>query len=245
MCPITFEDIDRLGMHRERFALVYNFQNTDDSPEVHDPIPIRGIAAWSALFPVWDDQPFGIAFPPIPPRPAANPLETYTAPAAVPAPQLGSMPNTGHQTYAGITIGAAGAGVVAQQSGAFSGVVSYSMGGVAQYVANDRVFETRLELPAGVCVFQFTQRNWPFVGTTRAETQRLHWLKTKGIVQILTDADESAEAIVPGDWLQMQSAAWNVILAGSWNTQIGNIWALEASIALNYPMYVYLVGMDY
>jgi len=240
MCPITFEDIDRVCSHGERFRLVYNFQNTDDSPEVHDPIPIRGTAAWSALYPVWDDQPFGIAFPPAAPRAASNALEVYTPPAAVPAPQLGSMPSTGHQTYAGI-----GVGGVARQSGAVSGVVSYSMGGVAQYAAADRVFETRLEMPAGVCVFQFTQRNWPFVGTSRAETQRLHWLKTKGVVQILTDADDSAEAIVPGDWLQMQSAAWNVILAGSWNTQIGNIWALETAVALNYPMYVYLVGMDY
>lgn len=237
---LTFEDIDRVCSHGERFRLVYNFENTDDSPEVHDPIPIRGTAAWSALFPVWDSLPFEGTFPPAAPRAASNVLEVYTPPAAVPAPQLGQMPSTGHQTYAGI-----GVGGVAQHSGAWSGVVSYSMGGVAQYTANDRTYETRLELPAGVCVFQFTQRNWPFVGTTSAETQRLHWLKTKGVVQILTDADDSAARIIVGDWLQMQTGSWDVIYAASWNTQIGNIWALETSIALNYPIYVWLVGMDY
>jgi len=239
--PLTFEDIDRVCSHGERFRLVYNFESDDDSPPVHVPVPIRGTAAWSALFPVWDDQPFGIAFPPAAPRPAANALEVYTPPAVVPAPQLGSFPSTGHQTYAGITV----AGGAALQSGAWSGVVSYSMGGVAQYTAADRVYETRLELPAGVCVFQFTQRNWPFVGTSQAETQRLHWLKTKGVVQVLVDADDSADAIGVGDWLQMQTASWNLIVAASFNTQIGNIWALEAATAAATPIYVWLVGIDY
>lgn len=238
---ITFDDIDRVCSHGERFRLVYNFENTDDSPEVHNPIPIRGTAAWSALYPVWDSLPFENTMPPATPRAASNALEVYTPPAAVPAPQMGSMPSTGHQTYVGIGVAGFASAV---QSGAFPGVVSYSMAGVAQYTAADRVYETRLEMPAGVCVFQFTQRNWPFRGTTRLETQRLHWLKTKGIVQVLVDAYDSFE-ITNGDWLQMQTTSWNLTLAGSWNTQIGNIWALETAIADNYPIYVDLVGIDY
>lgn len=237
MSPITFEDIDRKSSHGERFRLVYNFENTDDSPAVQDPIPIRGIAAWSFNFPVWDFQPWEATFPPATPRAARNALEVYTAPVA--PLQLGNMPNTGHQTYAGISV----AGAPATQSGAWSGVSSYSMGGVGQFVAGADALGTLVELPAGVNVFQFVGRTWPFTGTTAAETQRLHWLKTKGIVQLLVDADE--QAIVAGDWLQMQTASWNAIFAASWNTQIGNIWALEPSALAADPIYVWLVGMDY
>lgn len=236
---LTFEDIDRTAGHGERFRLMYNFTNTDDSPPVHNPIPIRGVAACSSIFPVWDNQPFGIAFPPAAPRAAANAAEVFTAPVA--PLQLGSFPNTGHQTYAGITVGAG----AAMQSGAWSGIVSYSMGGVAQYTAQDTTFGTLIELPAGVCVFQFAGRTWPFVGTKVAETQRLHWLKTKGVVQVLVDADDSADAIAVGDWLQMQTASYNLVVAGSWNTQIGNFWSLEAATAPATPIWVDIVGVDY
>jgi len=236
--PLTFEDIDRVCSHGERFRLVYNFQNTDDSPAVHDPIPIRGVAAWSPVFPVWDDQPFGISFPPAAPRAAANALEVYTAPVA--PLQLGDMPATGHQTYAGISI----AGGPATQSGAWSGVSSYSMGGVAQYLIGADAAGTLVEMPAGVCVFQYVGRTWPFIGTTAVETQRLHWLKTKGIVQVLVDATVQAPVAV-GGWLAMLSGLWNLGPVASWNTQIGNFWALEAVVAAATPIYTWPVGVDY
>ena len=237
--PLTFEDIDRVCSHGERFRLVYNFQNDDDSPAQHDPIPIRGVAAWSPVFPVWDDQPFGIAFPPAAPRAAANALEVYTAPVA--PLQLGDMPATGHQTYAGISI----AGGPATQSGAWSGVSSYSMGGVGQFTAGADALGTLIEMPAGVCVFQYAGRRWPFIGTTAAQTQRLHWLKTKGIVQVLVDADEAEAAIAVGNWLSMVTASWNLAVVASWNTQIGNFWAFEAATAAATPIWTWPVGVDY
>ena len=235
--PLTFEDIDRVCSHGERFRLVYNFENDDDSPAAQDPIPIRGVAAWSPVFPVWDSQPFEGTFPPAAPRAAANALEVYTAPVA--PLQLGNMPNTGHQTYAGISVG----GAPATQSGAWSGVSSYAMGGVGQFVAGADALGTVVEMPAGVCVFRFAGRRWPFIGTTTAETQRLHWLKTKGIVQVLVDAE--AEGIIVGSWLSMQTASWNLIVVASWNTQIGNFWALEAAAANAVPIYTWIVGVDY
>jgi hypothetical protein len=237
--PLTFEDIDRVCSHGERFRLVYNFENDDDSPAVHDPIPIRGVAAWSPVFPVWDSQPFEGTFPPAAPRAAANALEVYTAPVA--PLQLGNMPATGHQTYAGITVGG---WVGATQSGAWSGVSSYSMGGVGQFVAGADALGTLIEMPAGVCVFQYVGRTWPFIGTTALETQRLHWLKTKGIVQVLVDATAQAP-VAAGNWLQMVTASWNLGLAASWNTQIGNFWALEAVVAAATPIYTWPVGVDY
>jgi len=239
MCPLTFEDIDRVCSHGERFRLVYNFEDDDDSPAAQDPIPIRGVAAWSPVFPVWDSQPFEGTFPPAAPRAARNAAELFTPPVA-PA-QLGSFPAaTAHQTYAGVTVGG---WVGATQSGAWSGVVSYSMGGVGQFVADVDALGTLVEMPAGVAVFRFAGRNWPFVGTTAAETQRLHWLKTKGIVQVLVDAEEQNIAV--GDWLQMQTASWNLIFAASWNTQIGNFWSLEVSVLNADPIWVWLVGIDY
>ena len=235
--PLTFEDIDRVCSHGERFRLVYNFENDDDSPAAQDPIPIRGVAAWSPVFPVWDSQPFEGTFPPAAPRAARNALEVFTPPVA--PLQLGDMPATGHQTYAGITVGAQ----PATQSGAWSGVSSYSMGGVGQFVQGADALGTLVEMPAGVAVFRYVGRRWPFVGTTRAETQRLHWLKTKGIVQVLVDSVEQNIAV--GDWLSMQTASWNLIFAASWNTQIGNFWALEASVLNADPIYTWLVGIDY
>lgn len=235
--PLTFEDIDRVCSHGERFRLVYNFENDDDSPALQDPIPIRGIAAWSFNFPVWDQPIFEGTFPPATPRAARNALEVYTAPVA--PLQLGNMPNTGHQTYAGISVG----GAPATQSGAWSGVVSYSMGGVGQFVAGADAIGTLVELPAGVNVFRYAGRTWPFRGTDALETQRLHWLKTKGVVQLLVDANQ--QNIVAGDWLAMQTASWDAIFVASFTTQIGNIWALEPSTIDNDPIWVWLVGMDY
>ena len=239
--PLTFEDIDRVCSHGERFRLVYNFENDDDSPAAQDPIPIRGVAAWSPVFPVWDSQPFEGTFPPAAPRAARNALEVFTPPAAPPAPQLGDMPSTGHQTYAGITPVIGGP---ATQSGAWSGVSSYSMGGVGQFVQGADALGTLIEMPAGVSVFRYVGRRWPFIGTTEAETQRLHWLKTKGIVQLLVDAEQQNIAV--GDWLSMQTASWNAIFAvGGFATQIGNFWALEASVLNADPIYTWIVGVDY
>lgn len=237
--PLTFEDIDRVCSHGERFRLVYNFENDDDSPAAQDPIPIRGVAAWSPVFPVWDSQPFEGTFPPAAPVAARLPAEVFTPPVA-PA-QLGSFPAGGHQTYAGITVGG---WVGATQSGAWSGVVSYSMGGVGQFVAGADALGTLLEMPAGVAVFRFAGRTWPFIGTTTAQTQRLHWLKTKGIVQVLVDSVEQNIAV--GDWLSMQTASWNLIFAaGGFATQIGNFWALEASVLNADPIWTWIVGVDY
>jgi len=236
--PLTFEDIDRVCSHGERFRLVYNFENDDDSPAAQDPIPIRGVAAWSPVFPVWDSQPFEGTFPPAAPVAARLPAEAFVPPVA-PA-QLGTFPANGHQTYAGIAVGG---WLAAAQSGAWSGVVSYSMGGVGQFVAGADALGTLVEMPAGVAVFRFLGRTWPFVGTTAAETQRLHWIKTKGIVQVLVDAEQNNIAV--GDWMSMQTASWNLIFVASWNTQIGNFWALEASVADADPIWTWIVGVDY
>jgi hypothetical protein len=118
------------------------------------------------------------------------------------------------------------------------------MGGVGQFVAGADALGTVLEMPAGVCVFQYVGRTWPFIGTTAEETQRLHWLKTKGIVQVLVDGLDQNIAV--DNWLSMQTASWNLILAaGGFATQIGYFWALEASVVNNDPIWTWPVGVDY
>jgi hypothetical protein len=202
--------------HGEMYRCVYN-----QSHAVDNPIPIGGVPAWTFVALLWDEQPFGGTFPPAAPVGAEAAAELF-----------------GGYWWAGVAAPGFPAGAHQNNLGA----VTYTAGGVG--LMGGAALDTLQGMPAGVCVYQYEQ-DQTFkrpANMTEVQRNRLHMLKTRGIVQALVDADVGVVAV--SNYLEMLPASWHLQLDAA-NGNEGTFIALEALAAGQHRMWVKIVNVSY
>lgn len=219
-----FNCVQEYGPHGEAFRFVYN--HSSDTAGLQLTIPIGGVPAPDFVNLCWDDQPFGLNFPPGPVRAAINAAELF---AIGNVPRFGTVPtlnapNTAHQSD--------------------KGIVSYTQAGVVRQEAAWPKTAIMQRHPMGVCVWEwnaFGQNQDVPDYVTAAEAERLYVLKVKGIAQALVDAD--AENITTGDYLEMQNASFNLVLDAA-DANRGTFFALEVVTTDNTRIWVWIAGVN-